>query len=127
MKDDEFIGHVQERINDTRERAEEATRVTLEVLGQRLPARGAKNLSEQLPPSLADCLQRSAAQDESFPVDDFFARVAEFSDTGREEATGRAKAVLAVLQDAISPGELVALFDQLPDEYDDLLAETGWR
>lgn len=126
MKDDEFIGHVHERIDGTREQAEQAVRVTLEVLGQRLPAQEAKNLGEQLPPSLADCLRQSAAQDESFPVDQFFARVAELTDTSRDEATGRAKAVLGVLQDAISPGELVDLFDQLPDDYDDLLAETGW-
>lgn len=127
MKEDEFIGRVQERLDDTPEHAEEAARVTLEVLGQRLPEREAKNLGEQLPPSLADCLRQTASQDGSFPVDQFFSRVAELSDTSLDEATGRAKAVLGVLQDAISPGELVDLFDQLPDDYDDLLAETGWR
>lgn len=126
MKDDEFIGRVQEGIDDSRERAEEAVRVTLEVLGQRLPEQEAKNLGEQLPPGLADCLRRTAPQEGSFAVDQFFERVAEFSDTSLDEATDRAKAVLAVLQDAISPGELVDLFDQLPDDYDDLLAETGW-
>lgn len=127
MKEDEFIERVQERLDGTPEHAEEATRVTLEVLGQRLPEREAENLGEQLPPSLARCLRQTASQEGSFPVDQFFSRVAELSDASLDDATGRAKAVLGVLQDAISPGELVDLFDQLPDDYDDLLAEAGWR
>lgn len=127
MKDDEFIAQVQERIGDTETRAEEAVRATLETLGQRLPTREAQNLGEQLPPRLATCLHRSAPQDGSFPVDQFFARVAELSNVGEQEARDHAMAVLAVLQDAVSPGEVVDLFDQLPDGYDDLLAQAGWR
>lgn len=127
MKDDEFIARVQERIGDTEARAEEAVRATLETLGQRLPAREAQNLGAQLPPRLATCLHRSASQDESFPVDQFFARVAELSDVDEQKARDHATAVLGVLQDAVSPGEVVDLFDQLPDAYDDLLVEAGWR
>lgn len=125
MEHDEFIDLVRERLGESRDVAERASRATLETLGQRLPADEAEDLAAQLPPPLAAFLQHTAAQDEEFPVAEFYERVAELGDLDPEESEDLAKAVLAVLDDAVSAGQVTDLISTLPADYGDLLAETG--
>lgn len=125
MEHDEFIDLVHDRLAATRDVAERAARATLETLGQRLPASEAEDLAAQLPPPLATFLQQTAAQDDEFPVDEFYERVAELGDLQAEEAADQARAVLAVLDDAVSSGQITDLVMALPSDYGDLLAQTG--
>lgn len=125
MEHDEFIDLVHDRLDAPREVAERAARATLETLGQRLPTGEAEDLAAQLPPPLSNFLQHTASQDEEFPVDEFYERVSELGDLDPEEAENLAKAVLAVLDDAVSAGQVSDLIAALPTDYGDLLAETG--
>ena len=125
MEHDDFIDLVHERLDAPREVAERAARATLETLGQRLPANEAEDLAAQLPPPLAEFLHQTAAQDDEFPVDEFYLRVAELGDLQPDEAEAQTKAVLAVLDDAVSAGQITDLIAALPADYGDLLAETG--
>lgn len=124
MEHDEFIDLVSDRLGTSRDVVERAARATLETLGQRLPAEEAEDLAAQLPPPLATFLQQTAAQDDEFPVDEFYERVAELGDLSPEEAQEQAKAVLAVLDDAVSAGQITDLMTALPADYGDLLAQT---
>lgn len=125
MEHNEFIQLVHERLDTSRDVAERAVRATLETLGQRLPAAEAEDLAAQLPPPLATYLHQTASQDEEFPVDEFYERVAELGELPPEDAEDQAKAVLAVLDDAVSAGQITDLIAALPADYGDLLAETG--
>lgn len=125
MEHDEFIDLVHDRLAATRDVAERAARATLETLGQRLPASEAEDLAAQLPPPLATFLHQTAAQDDEFPVDEFYERVAELGDLQADEAADQARAVLAVLDDAVSSGQITDLVMALPSDYGDLLAQTG--
>lgn len=123
MEHDEFIDLVHDRLSAPRDVAERAARATLETLGQRLPTGEAEDLAAQLPPPLSAFLQQAAAQDEEFPVDEFYDRVAELGDLVPEDAADQARAVLAVLDDAVSSGQVGDLVTGLPSDYSDLLAE----
>lgn len=125
MEQDEFIHLVHERLGGSRDIAERVVRSTLETLGQRLPSAEAEDLAAQLPPPLATYLQQTAQQDEEFPVEEFYERVAELGDLLPEDAEDQAKAVLTVLNDAVSAGQISDLLAALPADYGDLLAETG--
>lgn len=125
MEADDFIDLVGQRLGGGREAAERAVRATLETLGQRLPGDEAENLAAQLPPALARYLHQTAAQDEEFPVEEFYDRVAELGDTTSDEAVTQSQAVLGVLDDAVSPGELTDVMLRLPGDYADLLAEAA--
>lgn len=125
MEHDEFIDLVRERVGEPRDVAERAARATLETLGQRLPADEAEALAAQLPPPLATFLEQTASQDEEFPVAEFYDRVAELGDLEPDDAEGLARAVLGVLDDAVSAGQVGDLIAALPADYGDLLAETG--
>ena len=62
MEHDEFIGQVQARARlDSRGAAEQATRATLETLGERLSEGAAENLAAQLPHEIGEHLRRTAS------------------------------------------------------------------
>lgn len=125
MEQHEFIDLLQDRLQTSRDVAERAARATLETLGQRLPTGEAEDLAAQLPPALAAYLQQVAAQDEEFPVDEFYERVAELGDLAPEEAADQVRAVLEVLDDAVSSGQIRDLVSGLPADYGDLIAQTS--
>ncbi len=126
MEHDEFVTLVGERLDGVSpDAAERAVRATLETLGQRLPAEEAEDLAAQLPPHLATCLHQTASQHEEFPVDEFYERVAELEDIDPDEATAHAKAVLGILDHAVSSGQIAELMMRLPSDYGELLAEAA--
>jgi uncharacterized protein (DUF2267 family) len=125
MEADDFIDLVSDELGTSPDASERAVRAVLETLGQRLPADEAEDLAAQLPPPLARCLEQTATQDEEFPVDEFYERVAELGDSDIEEAHGQTHAVLSVLDDAVSAGQITDLIGRLPSDYADLLAGMG--
>ena len=119
MKHDEFIGQVQHRARlSSRGAAERATRATLETLSERLAGGEADDLAAQLPPEIGEHLRgEGAALGERFSLDEFFRRVSLRESVDLPDAVFHARAVVDVLGEAVSPGEMADVRAQLPDEF----------
>lgn len=119
----EFLGAVQQRARlDSQEAAVGATRATLATLSERLDPGEAGDVAAQLPGEIGRYLTEVEGV-ESFPWREFVDRVAEregLDEGDRADATYHAQVVLAVVAEAVTPGELADLRDQLPEGYDDL-------
>lgn len=124
MQYDEFVGEVQNRARlPSRGDTVRAIQATLETLAERIDPGEADDLAAQLPPELGAFL-RDAESTEGFSVDDFFLRVAAKETEDLPDAAHHARAVMAVLQEAVTTGELEDLRAQLPDNYKPLF-EAG--
>ncbi len=122
MKHDEFIGQVQHRARlSSRGDAEIATRATLETLAERLDGGEANDLASQLPRGLAGYLRTGlAGEGVHFSMEEFFHCVSEREGVDVSKAICHARAVIAVLYEAVSPGEMADVRAQLPAEYSQL-------
>ncbi len=122
MKHDEFIGQVQHRARlSSRGDAEMATRATLETLAERLAGGEANDLASQLPRGLAGYLRTGlSGEGVHFSVEEFFHRVGEREGVDLSTAIDHARAVIAVLYEAVSPGEMADVRAQLPAEFSQL-------
>ena len=123
MKHDEFIGQVQHHARlRSRGDAELATRATLETLAERLAGGEAEDLASQLPRGLAGYLRTAlAGAGVHFSMEEFFRRVSEREGVDLPKAIYHARAVIAVLYEAVSPGEMADVRAQLPAEFSQLL------
>lgn len=136
MDHDSFIGRVQNRAElASRGAALSASRATLQTLGERIQEGEATNLAAQLPDELGRFLEEHADTTESFDFGEFVERVAErdenlgdggIDDDDRSAAALHARAVVDVLDEAVTEGQIADVRDQLPDDYGDLfeLAEV---
>lgn len=124
MQYHEFMGEVQNRarLGSTAE-AVRATRATLEVLGQRLFGGEADELAAQLPAEIQNYLT-DGEESQAFGLDEFFERVSKNEGVDLPDAAHHARAVLSVVQDAVSHGQIKNVRAQLPEEYDPLF-ESG--
>jgi uncharacterized protein (DUF2267 family) len=117
MQYDEFVGEVQHRARlASRGEAMRAIQATFETLAERLPPGEASDLAAELPPELSTFLE-DAEETESFSVDDFFLRVAAKEAADLPDAAHHARAVIAVLQEAVSAQEMEQVRGRLPDNY----------
>lgn len=124
MQYDEFVGEVQNRARlPSRGDAVRAIQATLETLAERIALGEASDLAAQLPPELGTYL-RDVEKTERFAVDEFFLRVAAKETADLPDAVHHARAVIDVLQEAVTPGEIDDLRAQLPDDYNPLF-EAG--
>jgi len=122
MQYDQFVGQVHARGRFASDgEAVRAIHATLETLGERLYGGEAENLAAQLPPELGHYL-REAVTGQSFDLDEFFRRVSMREGVDLPEAVFHARVVMEVLKEAVSPGLLDKVLDQLPAEYDSLFA-----
>ena len=122
MQFEQFVGEVQHRARLASEgESMRAIQATLETLGERLHGEEAENLGAQLPSALGAYL-RLANEKESFGIDEFFQRVAQREGAGVDVpgAAHHARAVIAVLQEAVSAGEMADVRAQLPNEWEPL-------
>ncbi len=126
MKHDEFIGQVQHRARlSSRGAAERATRATLETLAERLAGGEAKDLASQLPQEIAEHLRREwSGVGERFSLEEFFRRVSMREGIDLPDAVFHARAVIEVVKEAVSTGEIDDVRAQLPAEFDRLF-ESG--
>lgn len=126
MKHDEFIGQVQARARlSSRGDAERATRATLETLAERLSGGEPKDLGAQLPKEIGRYLMSpEVAQAERLTLDDFFNRVSDREGVDLPIAVHHARAVVSVLTEAVSSGEIQDVRGQLGEEYSPLF-ESG--
>lgn len=120
MKYDEFVGQVHHQARlASRGEAVRATHATLETLAERLTADQAEHLAAQLPQEIGKYLHLANGGGR-FGLDEFFQRVAERETVDLPEAVHHARAVVSVLGDAVTEGELEHVLAQLPDEYEPL-------
>ena len=128
MKHDEFIGQVQHRARlSSRGEAERATRATLETLAERLVGGEANDLAAQLPMEIREHLRRErSGKGQRFSLNEFFHRVSQREGVDVPEAVYHARAVIEVLSEAVSKGEMDDVRAQLPAEFDRLF-EAGRR
>jgi uncharacterized protein (DUF2267 family) len=126
MQFHEFLGQVQNRARlSSLGDAETATRATLETLRERLAGGEPKDVAAQLPTEIAKYFE--APQQEvadRFDVQEFFRRVSERASIQPQEAAFQSRAVIEVLQDAVTSGEVGDIRTQLTDDYQPLF-EAG--
>jgi uncharacterized protein (DUF2267 family) len=124
MQYDAFVGEVQNRARlSSRGDAVRAIQATLETLAERISAGEASDLAAELPPELGTFLTDVEAT-ERCPVDDFFLRVAAKETADLPDAVHHARAVIEVLLESVTPGEMDDIRSQLPDDFGPLF-EAG--
>ena len=124
MNYDQFVGEVQNRARlPSRGDTVRAIQATLETLAERIAKGEADDMAAQLPPELSTFLE-GAEKTESFSADDFILRVAAKESADVPDAAHHVRAVLDVLQEAVTTGELEDIRGQLPDNYQPLF-EAG--
>ena len=126
MQYGEFIKQVQQQGSfASHDEALQAARITLQVLAERLAGNEANNLFAQLPRELVGAVHhRKMVQTENYDLDEFLRRVSERAGVDQGTASRYARAVMAVLVAAVTPGEMRDVFTQLPQEFASLV-ETG--
>ena len=126
MKYDEFIKHVQSVAQlDSKEEAERATQATLETIRERIVGDEAKDLAAQLPRELGEYLYgREGENGQHFDMEEFIRRVSQKEGVDPIAAVMHVRAVFAVIQDAVSPGEVADLQVNLSADYAQLFANS---
>lgn len=122
----EFIEITQRETGLDVHAAERAARATLTTLAERLSSGQARDLLEQLPAELKPWLYTECAA-EPFTVDDFVRRVAERENVDLETAERHARAVFFALGRAVSGDEISDVADELPQDFEPLIAEAQHR
>lgn len=124
MKYDQFIKHVQDEAQlSSREDAERATYATLETIKERIVGNEASQLAAQLPKELGQYLHGREGEDgQYFKIDEFCQRVSQKEGVEPSVAANHAKAVFAVLQQAVTPGEFADVRANFSEDYDELFA-----
>ena len=122
MQYQEFIERVQRRAElSSFGAAEEATQATLATLGEYLTGGEGLDLASQLPQGLAEPLrQQPPERSKIFSLNDFVQLVGEKEGVGFEEASVHARAVMNVLGEAVTKGEMDDVRRQFPSEFDPL-------
>lgn len=124
----EFLNRVQEKAElPTREEAQRITEVTLETLGERLYRTERSELGSQLPKELEEMLNRRQKNENRqrnvrFSLEEFYKRVSARLDVRNTHGVELAKVVIAVLQEAVSQGEIEDVLLKIPSEYRELFA-----
>jgi uncharacterized protein (DUF2267 family) len=124
MQTMEFLGQVQNKAHlATLDEALRATRATLETLAERLGPDESRHLGAQLPPEIQLFLSDGGIPlPERFSSDEFLLRVCAREGIDLPDSTHHARAVIDVLTQAVSPGEIVDVLGRLPDDYRRLFA-----
>lgn len=121
MQYQEFIERVQGRTGLSEERARGAISATFTTLGEYLVWDEAPDLASQLPQEISEPLtDQPTNRPKLLSYEDFMQRLAENEGTNEGAARDHVSAVMGVLQEAVSEGELEDLKRQFPSEFDQL-------
>ncbi|MFW6253642.1 MAG: DUF2267 domain-containing protein [Chitinivibrionales bacterium] len=121
MRLEEMVSEVKHRAHI--ESNDEAVRVlsaTIYTLGERIGRVEAKKMAQQLPNELGQIITR-ASNFGTYPLEEFYDHVAERTGVEYARAVEQANAVMQVLQEAVSQGEMEDVFTNLPTEYSQML------
>lgn len=120
MQADEFVRRVQVQAKiATGDAALKVIEAALETLGERIRRDERRDLAAQLPDQLKAYLNKRQ-ETTRFDLEEFYNRVAGRSELGLPAAILQSQAVIDVLQQAVSPGQLQDIRRQLPAEYEEL-------
>lgn len=118
MQLQEFLTEVQKKTQlSTPQKAELATKATLQTLGERLAGGAAENFGSQLPQKVCEHLGAGGSRGERFSIDEFFQKVAQKERTNVAEATHHARGVMEVVVGAVDPKDIDKVLTQLPDDF----------
>jgi uncharacterized protein (DUF2267 family) len=121
MNYDQFLKLTRERARlDNDADALRAIDATLTVLAERLYGNEANQLGAQLPPQVAAFLSGAGAS-KKFNLEEFYNKVSQRESVGVDLAHEHARAVMSVVAETVTPGELLDILAQLPQEWDELL------
>lgn len=127
MKDTEFIKRVQEQIQaETMQEAAEITRAALGTLGELLSPTERRKLTAQLPGKLKEYANAwdhtldAALSLPHFPLEKFYTRVAARANLRYPETVRRTMAVMRVLTEQVSEGQINDVLDELSPEFEEL-------
>ncbi|MDX6439223.1 MAG: hypothetical protein QOF45_1806 [Gaiellaceae bacterium] len=127
MDSGQFLRRVRELTGFDRDHAELVVRATLVTLSTRISPGEADDLAAQLPDPLAACLPHEAEPCRFDPAE-FKRRVARVVPLANDQAAPAIKAVFAVLNEAVSEGEMRQVLAQLGSDYESLVGlPTGPR
>jgi len=126
MKHQDFVKHVQGFAQlDSREQAEKAIQATLETLAERIVGDESHDLAEQLPPELAEYLRGHEGETgDAFSLQEFYQRISEREGVAPMDAAIHARAVLAVVRQAVSPDEFEEVRLNLSDDFSELFSDA---
>jgi uncharacterized protein (DUF2267 family) len=120
MRYGEFIEKVQKQARLTSwDDALNAIEATLKTLGERLTETQAADLAAQLPSAIGRFLT-VVDTNQDFGLEEFYEHVSRRESIGQPRSRDHARAVLSVLEETVSPGELSDVLAQLPSEYEAL-------
>ncbi|WIB78999.1 DUF2267 domain-containing protein [Curtobacterium sp. MCPF17_002] len=119
MDTGQFVDLVAQRadITHVRTRARPITDATLRTLAERLSGGEAQAVAAELPDDLRTSLTETREEPESFAADEFVRRVAERADVDEPTAREGARAVFAVVHEAVPKGTWENLTTQLPNDH----------
>ena len=118
MQYEEFLNRVQDRIGPAQpDEARRAITATLSTLSERISGGEANDLAAQLPQELKEPIQRSGEEAEAFSLEEFLRRVGEREGVNADTARDHASAVITVLREAVTEGQLDDIRAQLPQEF----------
>lgn len=127
MDYNEFIRHVQERADlGSPAEALAAIDATLGTLGELLSKTERDDLAAQLHKPLKEYLYKwierphASMRPHRFSLEEFYNRVSARSGAGYPAAVKQSLAVMGVLQEAVSQGEMADILGELPSDYEEL-------
>ena len=126
MRYEEFRQRVEEQLGGNRSggEAHQAIIATLETLSERITGGESRDLAEQLPGELQGPLQQAAEAAEDFSIEEIFRRVAKREGVDVDTARKDVPAVMTVLGEALTQGELDDVVAQLPPEFNERLFQS---
>jgi len=124
MDYDTFLQRVQEVAGlAARDDAERIARVVLGTLSERLYRTERGDLASQLPGELRSLMEAHTDTDR-YDLQEFYRRVALRADVSLADGEAYARAVGAVLREAVTPGQIEKVLGTLPEDYVALFEAT---
>jgi uncharacterized protein (DUF2267 family) len=125
---EEFLGRLAERTGLDRDQARLAAEAVLEALAIRLSAGEIDDIEPSIPPELRPALVRGRVRGGTranpLPFEEFIDMIARREGVTSAQATEHARAVLAVLREAVGEKEFRDMKEQLPASYRVLFAQN---
>ena len=120
MQYSEFIQQVKSQIGvESDDQAKQVVEATLETLGERLSLTEQENLAAQLVNELKDMLLKRTDV-HSYDLEEFYNRVSARADIGYPDAVKRSQAVVEVLTNAITQGEIEDILSEVDEDFGEL-------
>lgn len=121
MRYDEIIERLMETAGiEDEDSAERLALTVLEVLAERITRTERDNLAAQLPDGLKAPLEETRQDRRPFQLEEFYNRVRARADLGFPAAVSGSKAMVAVLQEAVTAGEIDDIRQELGSDFAEL-------